>query len=709
MRAITTIFLLLFISTTYAGGDPYNVVTVNGKKGLKDSGGHFVISPKYDEIGWTDGSSMPVNGIIGYQESGRWGLINIRNEKLTSSKYTHLLPFQGAMFVASIKGKFSHRAFYGLISERGKPIIDFKFYALKSMNGYLVALSKTNNEFVYGLVNAQGQTILGFEYKSIELVSDHLIKAELGENKYHLFNSTTGILLEGVYSSVKPIDEDHSLIQMERQVGVLSHQGRILIAPAYQEIVKSVDNEWKGKKFTTWSVLDNNNEVVNEVYGQSIKMLEDHLIIETTIGDELVDKNFKSLTPEPFDKIVKMNGSNVLFKKNEQYGVYDLGKQQYLKGVRFDTAFIAGEFIYGGRKFHHSMKWALYDTFGVKRTHFDYELIKEQKNRLFSVKRKSHWGFMNRNGKEVIHCVYDSIGEFNENLVVVLYHGLHGVINKKNEWVVLPQKGKITLINSKLYLSRIDGTTELRSISGELIYFTKNSIELLNGVLVENLSDGQQQIVSLDGVFINRYKNGASAYQQMKYLEDEMIAVKMNGKFGFVDKQDRLRITNRYDDVGHYNERGIPIKLLGKWGMINIEEQITVQPLYDSILPPVNGVSIVVLQNLKGLIDFEGNELLAPRFDEIIPQENGEYLISLRGKYGLVGEDGRELVNVKYDELHRLNNDVIIVKKRELYGTITLNGIELVPNIYDEILYQENWQTYLAKKEGDWESIQIQQ
>jgi len=705
MRFLAALFLFLFSSSVFGVDHTYNVVTVNGKKGLKDENGNFVISPKYDDIGWTNGENTPVDGVIGYQKDEKWGLINIRNQKLTLSKYANLQPFQGHTYIAAIKGKFSQRAFFGVVNDKGKSIIEFKYYSLKPINQHLIALSKYDHQFVYGLLDARGQVALKFKYKEIHQVSEHLLKAELSHNSFHLFNATKNQRIGEKYTAIKQYDDEHSLIQVDQLVGVLDHQGDVLVTPKFEAIKKDDRGKWLGKRLTNWAIINTDNQVIKEISCNSLTILDDYLLMKTTMGEELLGSKMNKVTPQPFDKIIHVSGNKVLYKNDNKYGIYDLGKQHLIESIKFDTAYISNQYIYAGRKYNNNMKWALYDTFGIKRTHFDYEVIEKYQDRLFAVKRKGYWGFMDRQGTEVVHCVYDEVSEFKEGLSVVRYHGLYGVINKKNSWVILPQEGKIKLVNEQLYLSDDESTTELRSIHGELIYFTDNSIKFENGRLIEILSSGEQRIISLSGVHLNNKKTTSGSYEYMKYLEDDMIAVKRNGRFGFVDKQYRLRITNRYEDVGHFHKKGIPIKLLGKWGMINTQEQIIVQPMYDSIYSPKNGISIITLQNLSGLMDVGGKVLISAKYDQITLLESGEYLVLIDKKYGLISSDGTQLVNAKYDELIRLDNNSVIVKKRGKYGTITHQGIEAIPNIYDKISYHKKWQLFFAKNEGEWESI----
>jgi hypothetical protein len=705
MRIITS-FFLLFISLQVFGADTiYNVVTVNGKKGLKDAQGHFVISPNYDEIGWTDGTSIPVNGVIGYQKGGNWGLINIQNHQLTSPKYTHLLPLEGYAFIASVKGKFSRQAFFGLITEKGKPLIDFKYYSLTAANGYLVAQAKVDYQFVYGLVDMTGGVVMPFQYKFIRVLTNHLIKGEISHNLFHLFRSTEGLLLVEGYSSIEVCDDNYVQIQKNQLVGILEMDGSILIEPKYESVIRDQDGTWRGKMPTKWKVLNHLYEPIDEFSSQDLSFFKQYIKLTYSKGELLLDEKMKTVMPSLVDRIVEVSGRTVLYENMGEYRIYDIKSQKPLKALKFDTAYVSGEFIYGAKLIQNKIKWALYDTFGVRRTHFDYEVINAHHDGLFVVKRRDHWGFIDRVGKEVIHCVYDEVGKFVDELCVVRYHDMYGVINKNNEWVILPQKEELEIVNSNLYLSKWGVSTKLLNMTGDLIYFTDNPINIAEHALVEVLSDGRRQMISFEGVFVNNVISQNHVYDHMKYYEDEFIAVKRNGKYGFVDKQNKLRITNRYEDVGRFDALGIPVKLLGKWGLINDQEEIVIQPIYDSIFTAINNLYIVKSQGLMGLMNRQGEELLRPEYEEIRQLENGLYSVMRNGKQGLVDSNGKWLIDSKYDELNLLDNNTVIVQKRNLYGTLTLQGVESIPNIYNKIYFHKEWQMYFTKEEGEWRSI----
>lgn len=701
---ILTIFFCFAATYSYAGDTLYSVVTVNGKMGMKDAEGHFVISPKYDGIGWTEGESTPIDGVIGYKIDGKWGLINVQNQRLTSAKYNNLLPYLGKKYIASIQGKFSKTAFYGVISDKGKSLVDFKYYALKKSNQYLIALDKTNQKFTYGLIDQDGQQILPFVYRGIQNISASLIQAEISYDSLQLFNTKSSMHIDGSFNAIsRYIDGFYQVFTKER-VGVVDSEGKVIVEPLYEQVEYDIEAGWRAKSATIWSVLGRDYELVNEINCVDLMFENDYIKTKTISGENLMNAKFEYLLPKPIEKIQSITGSKVLYVSNKAYGLFDLSTNSDVKTDKFDTAFVQDEFIYGAKRIKNNLKWALYDTFGIKRTHFDYDQINCHKNRLFAVKRRGFWGFMNRTGKEVIHCVYSEVGDFNDGLVVVKYHDEYGVINRENNWVVLPQKGKIELIDNKLYMLKMGETTKLMSMDGEMIYFTDNKLELLGDILIETLSSGEKQLITLSGTFLNRSISSGS-YDELKYVEDEYVAVKKNNRFGFVDKHNKLRITNRYEDVGRYSEHGIPVMLLGKWGMIDTNEKIIIQPAYDSIFDPNHGISIIELKGKYGLINYKGTVIISPKFDKITQLKSGEYLFKEDGKYGLLDAMGKYLIESKYDELIKLEHGVVIAKKRGKYGTLTLQGVEVLPNVFDQIYYHAGLQLYFTKREGQWNSL----
>ena len=62
-----------------------------------------------------------------------------------------------------------------------------------------------------------------------------------------------------------------------------------------------------------------------------------------------------------------------------------------------------------------------------------------------------------------------------------------------------------------------------------------------------------------------------------------MYAKKINGKWGFVNEENKLIVNNEYDMVTEFNKYGFAgIKKGGKWGVINSNGDIILEPTYES-------------------------------------------------------------------------------------------------------------------------------
>ena len=80
-------FLFLPESFAHTPGD-YAVIEQDNLKGLINSKGRILIPPQYEDMGWTSGSHLVIDGIIGYKSDSKWGLISINNDQLTLAKYS---------------------------------------------------------------------------------------------------------------------------------------------------------------------------------------------------------------------------------------------------------------------------------------------------------------------------------------------------------------------------------------------------------------------------------------------------------------------------------------------------------------------------------------------------------------------------------------------------------------------------------------------
>jgi hypothetical protein len=120
--------------------------------------------------------------------------------------------------------------------------------------------------------------------------------------------------------------------------------------------------------------------------------------------------------------------------------------------------------------------------------------------------------------------------------------------------------------------------------------------------------------VSLDGT---RYSDG-------------MIAVRGNGKLGYMDLNGQIAIETRYDAGGAFAEGLAPVELDGRWLFID-KSGATVAKLPEAIIfaePLSDGLSLVTAEAGQatrkfGYVDKDGNWAVKPTWDEAQPFRDG--------------------------------------------------------------------------------------
>ena len=96
------------------------------------------------------------------------------------------------------------------------------------------------------------------------------------------------------------------------------------------------------------------------------------------------------------------------------------------------------------------------------------------------------------------------------------------------------------------------------------------------------------------------------------FSSEGLARVKLNGKFGFIDKTDRMVIEPKYDDALSFSEILTAVKLNNKWGFIDKTGKWIIKPKYDYAYFFSGGLAGVELNgkwyciNIKGEIVKEG-------------------------------------------------------------------------------------------------------
>lgn len=161
---------------------------------------------------------------------------------------------------------------------------------------------------------------------------------------------------------------------------------------------------------------------------------------------------------------------------------------------------------------------------------------------------------------------------------------------------------------------------------------------------------------------------------QSTYLNLNRIALKRNGKWGFYDRQGKLRVAHRYDEVSHFKNNIAAVKLDKEMFMIDtngVKVDVPYNPSNQDYSFDDMDIAIgmggdfynqnfkKVLENGKvGLLDVVNNTIIIPvEYDKLVDINDKFKIITggKNGKYGLIAFGGKVLIPFEYESVFVLN------------------------------------------------------
>ena len=152
----------------------------------------------------------------------------------------------------------------------------------------------------------------------------------------------------------------------------------------------------------------------------------------------------------------------------------------------------------------------------------------------------------------------------------------------------------------------------------------------------------------------------AAKYEQIGEVSEGLIAVKLGGKWGFVDLAGKEVIPCKYDAAAKFSEGLAAVELNDKWGYIDQAGNEVISFQYSRINNFSNGVAIVQ-QDGYSVIDKTGKELTERKYDYIRNFSEGFAAVRAvapgpfydyySGKWGFIDMTGREVISCQYRDV----------------------------------------------------------
>ena len=508
----------------------YNLINENKKYGVIDETGKIVIEPKYDII-QIPNPSKPVficmhDYNINLQQYETEVFDNKGNKIFTEYDSVQALPtestWDGIPFEKSVL-KYKRNNKYGLITLENKVITEPIYDSIKAIN-YKEGMLLVEKDKKYGAINIKGKIIIKPEYDQISI-----------DNYY---NSETMYKASGFI--VKKKNED------SYKYGYINSKGKMLLPPEYTEISRI--NEIIGDKNVYLLVLKEgqagvvkNNKVVLDFEYEDISynLFNNMFIIQRNSKSGIADIKGKVIIQPEYDSIM-FGGIYVNAIKDGEVTVLDIN------GKKLDNNNIYAKLPTTNPNYYITIDkneiYRIVDKDNNIKIENNYTYIEHIKDDYFIIYKNGKNGIIDLSGKSIADLKYNSIFKISGTEIV------QANINSTNN---------ITLLNKEMKIVCNMNNANIEKKENYVVIYSKDDMKYFD------------------------YSGNEISYKNL-YPNNKLYAKKINGKWGFIDKADKLIIQNEYEMVTEFNNYGFAgIKKDGKWGVVNSEGTIIQEPIYE--------------------------------------------------------------------------------------------------------------------------------
>lgn len=236
------------------------------------------------------------------------------------------------------------------------------------------------------------------------------------------------------------------------------------------------------------------------------------------------------------------------------------------------------------------------------------------------------FGYMDKEGKIAIDFKFDYAFDFYNGIAVVISDGKVGYINKKGDYIIKPQFGKMKNYGYSFFREGIAVANVGDSDNKKFVYIDQKG-EIISQEYYDDaypMSDGLAPVVKIQNGknkygYIDRYGQSVIPiqYDDAWGFVDGVALVKLGSKYNFIDKKGNL-ISELYFDYAFSFSEGLGCVYIEDkgFGYINKKGNFVIGPKYTDGSTFVNGLAYVCDEKLEGYINKQGKYIWSKKCEE---------------------------------------------------------------------------------------------
>ena len=190
------------------------------------------------------------------------------------------------------------------------------------------------------------------------------------------------------------------------------------------------------------------------------------------------------------------------------------------------------------------------------------------------------------------------------------------------------------------------------------------------------------------------------------FIWNGLIKVRLDGKYGFINKDGEEIIPCKYEDADNIPDGLIRVKSAEGWGFVNENGEEIIFCKYEDAGAFSDGLARVKSAEGWGFVNKNGEEIISCKYEDADDFFDGLARVQSKEGWGFVNKEGEEIIPCKYEDAYAFEGGLSLVKSKEGYGFINNDGEEIIPCKYEDahgFLFGAD--TAEVKLNGEWINI----